>query len=147
MPTHHSTGYATWARWRLWVASCLAVASLTWCLVVGLVIWFGPVTSMEATSTSGGEAVTRQVDVPFSSISGCGALPLIIPVLIAALATWAALTRHTIVLGVAAGLLAGFAFLAGFSIGAAYLPPSAMLILAAAAAFAFGAERRTDTTA
>jgi hypothetical protein len=72
---------------------------------------------------------------------------LIIPVLIAAFATWAALTRHTMGLGVAAVLLAGFAFLAGFSIGAAYLPPSAVLILAAAAAFAFGVDHRADTTA
>jgi len=59
------------------------------------------------------------------------AIPLFIPVVIAAVATCAAWQRAPLIVGMAAVLLAAFSFITGFSIGGAYQFPVALLLLAA----------------
>ena len=75
----------------------------------------------------------------FSEVSGLGAVPLVIPILFAGLAAWAARRGQRVALGVAALLLTVFTFISGFSIGGAYIPAAWLLI--AAAGWAAVAER------
>jgi hypothetical protein len=70
-------------------------------------------------------------DRSFSEVSLLGPAPLIVPVSIAAIGTWAALRSRRVVLGLAAFLLAVFTLISGFSIGRGYIPASALLVLAA----------------
>ena len=120
----------TWARR---IAPALSTICLAWCVVVGFVIWSTP---MRYVGTSGGVSTT--IDRPFSEVSGNGALPLVIPVLIAALGTWGAWRGRRVLLGVSALLLAVFTFISGFSIGGAYLIPTGVQLLAFGAAAFLG---------
>ena len=70
---------------------------------------------------------------------GYGAVPLVIPILLAGLAAWAARRGQRVTLGVAALVLAVFTFISGFSIGGAYIPAAWLLIVAAG--WAAAAER------
>ncbi len=117
-------------NWRVWVAPILASISAVWCVAIGLWIWFTPV---------GNSAIVRGSSRPeqdvvhyrsFSEISHFGALPLIVPTAVAILATCAAWRGIRAGLGVSALLFVGFTFIAGFSIGGAYLPAAALLTLA-----------------
>lgn len=96
------------------LAPLLSTLSLAWCVVVGFWVWFTPFGSRS-----------------FSDVSLFGPAPLILPVVIAAVATWAAWQSRRGVLGFAALLLAVFTFISGFSIGSGYLPASGLLLLAA----------------
>ena len=93
----------------------LSTISLAWCVVIGFWIWFTPIGQSRS----------------FSDVSLFGPAPLIMPVLIAAVATWAAWRSRRGVVGFAALLLAVFTFISGFSIGSGYLPASGLLLLAA----------------
>jgi hypothetical protein len=97
------------------VVPLLSTISLTWCVLVGAWFWFTPIDRFRS----------------FSDVSLFGPAPLILPVLIAGLATWAAWRTHRGVLGFAALLLAVFTSISGFSIGSGYLPASGLLVLAA----------------
>lgn len=95
--------------WRDRLLRLLAIISLAWCLLIGIWIWLTP---------------------GFPEASSLGPVPLIVPVTLAALATWAVWGLHHVALAVATVLLVGFTVLAGFSIGIAYIPPAGMLALA-----------------
>lgn len=95
---------------RYWVAPVLSTLGLSWCAAVGMSIWFTPT---------------------FSDVSLLGVVPLIVPVLLAALAARAAWSGRRVTLGVAAVLLAVFTFISGFSIGGFYLPAAGLLVVAA----------------
>jgi hypothetical protein len=102
----------------------LSFASFLWCVAVGVLLWFLP---------SGGQS--------FASISALGPVPLIIPVALVAVGAWSAYRRHRLVLVVATGAIALFAFLTGFSIGLAYLPAAAALVVASIADFSASGRR------
>jgi len=110
---------------------------LAWCIVVGFVIWFTP---MHYTRTSGG--IQTVVERPFSDVSGNGALPLVIPVVIAGLGAWGAWRGRRVALGTSALLLAAFTVISGFSIGAAYVGASGFQLLATGLAAVLGSGRR-----
>jgi hypothetical protein len=78
------------------------------------------------------------IDRQFSEVSGNGALPLVIPLLIAGLGTWGAWLGRRLVLAASALLLVAFTVIAGFSIGGAYLAASGLQVLAAALAAFLG---------
>jgi hypothetical protein len=118
--------------WRL--ASYLAIAGLLWCVAVGVLIWFLPWGSSVTTSSTG-DSVTGPGE-SFSSISGFGPAPLLVPVALAAIATWAGLRHHRAVLIGATVLLGLYALLAGFSIGLAYVPAVIALLVACMASSA-----------
>lgn len=101
--------------WRNWLVPLLSTMSLAWCVVIGVWFWFTPIDRFRS----------------FSDVSLFGPAPLIVPVLIAAVATWAAWRNRRGVLGFAALLLAVFTSISGFSIGSGYLPASGLLVLAA----------------
>ena len=119
--------------WRRQVVPVVSTFCLTWCVIVGFVIWFTP---MHYVRTSGG--VQTVVDRPFSDVSANGALPLVIPVAIAGLGTWGAWRNRRLALGASAVLLAAFTVISGFSIGAAYVVPSGLQLLAFGLAIVFG---------
>jgi hypothetical protein len=122
--------------WHNRVAPLLSTMSLAWCALVGGWIWFTPI-HYEGIR-NGIPAVRHQ---SFADVSYFGPAPLIVPVLIAATAAWAAWRGHRIVLGCAAFLLAVFTFISGFSIGRGYLPASGSLLLAAVLAPFLGRQR------
>jgi hypothetical protein len=57
-----------------------------------------------------------------------------VPTVLAILATWGAWRRSRVAVGASALLFAGFTFVTGFSIGAAYLPAAIVLVMAAVVA-------------
>jgi hypothetical protein len=125
------------ARKLIAASSC---AGLLWCIAIGLLLWFVPLGTSESQSTSGmvvaGQTFASSGPVvagdgqSFASVSALGPIPLIIPVVLAAIGMWSALRRHKLVLIGATVLFALFAFLTGFSIGLFYLPAVALLVLA-----------------
>jgi hypothetical protein len=127
--------------WRHRLAPLLSTMSLAWCVLIGCWFWFTPIRY---------EGITN--DVPtvhyrsFSEVSRFGPAPLIVPVLIAAIAAWAAWRSHRVVLGFGAVLLVAFTFISGFSIGGGYLPASALL-LAAVLAPSLGSSQRKSAAA
>jgi hypothetical protein len=117
--------------WKLVIT--LSCAGLLWCIAVGLLLWFLPLGSSTSTSSSG--TMVADGGQSFSSISGLGPLPLIIPLVFVSLGTWSALRHRKHVLVAATALLALFVFLTGLSIGLAYLPAVAALVVACIIAF------------
>jgi hypothetical protein len=115
-----------WRGWRL--AAVLACGGLIWCAVVGVLIWVVP--SGTSTTTSSDGVATTGPGESFSSISGLGPVPLLIPVALVGVAVWASLRLHRAVLIVATALLAVYCFLTGFSIGLAYVPAAVALVVA-----------------
>jgi hypothetical protein len=69
---------------------------------------------------------------------------VLVPAVLAILATWAAWRRSRIGVGASALLVVAFTFVTGFSIGSAYVPAAGQLILAAvlAALIGFGKRER-----
>jgi hypothetical protein len=131
---------------RVWVAPILASISAVWCVVIGFWIWFTPI----GHSGIGGSSRQEQYVVhyqSFADISHLGALPLIIPTALAVLATCAAWRGFRAGLGVSAFLFAGFTFIAGFSIGGAYLPAAVFLILATLLAMLLGSGKQKSGVA
>ncbi len=117
-------------------------AGLVWCLVVGVQIWTAPPArgsgvqfSAEIRSDSTGVTTGTMVIEPveersFSDISTLGIVPLVIPVLLAGWALWAAWSRRILGLAVATLVFLVYCFITGFSIGGAYTPVGLGLVVA-----------------
>lgn len=108
-----------------WLSTICAAIGLVWCVIVGIRIWTTPVRySVQewAISPTGARAGERVESRSFSDVSGAGAAPLVVPVLLTAWATWAAWRQAIEELVVATAIVLGFCFIAGFSIGGAYVP-------------------------
>lgn len=74
-----------------------------------------------------------------------GAMPLLIPVVVAAASVWAAWANRPIALFAFSLTLLGYSFVTGFSIGNAYWPAGVMALIAAAVAMdAFDGYRRPN---
>jgi len=124
----------------------LSTACLLWCIAAGLLLWSIPLGSSESQSASAkvvdGQTIVSSGPVvagpgqSFASESALGPLPLIVPVVLAGIATWSALRRHRWALISATVLLAFFTFITGFSIGLFYLPAAASLVVACVVALA-----------
>ena len=110
----------------------LASAGLLWCIAAGLLLWFLPVGSSSSTWSDG---TVQNGGQSFSSVSGWGPLPLIVPVVIAAVATWSAFRHHRHVLLGATILFTLYSLITGFSIGLLYMPSAAAFVVAAVRAF------------
>lgn len=123
-------------RWPRQVAPVLSTMCVGYCIVVGLLFWFTP---LRYSGTSNGDPAVW--DRSFAEGSSFGALPLVIPVLIAALGAWAAWRGQRLVLVGTAILLAVFTSITGFSIGQAYIPATGVLLLAGLLAFVLGSGR------
>ena len=115
------------------IAKLLSAFGLLWCLGMSVRIWVTPIrssgVSMQAWSTSsadgtvssGARPVPVETSRRFADISRWGAVPLVVPVLLAALATWGAWRDKRLALGLSTAALLAFCVLAGFSIGTGYL--------------------------
>jgi hypothetical protein len=127
-----------------WISQTLALISLSWCVVVGFRIWFTPVRYTGITVVPGRPDQHTVAYSAFADVSSFGPLPLIIPTLIAIAGAWAAWRGARVALGLAALLLAAFAFVTGFSIGGAYILPAGLLLLATLFAARVGPMRRSQ---
>jgi len=94
---------------------------------MGCWLWFTPMRYVGLAAGSG-QAVTFYQS--FSEVSYFGPLPLIIPAGLALGAALAAWRGNRVGLGASTLLFAGFTIIAGFSIGADYLPAAVALVLA-----------------
>lgn len=103
--------------------------------MVGVWIWVTPVKYIGVRVSPGQRDINMEESRSFSDISEWGAAPLTIPIVLGASATWASLKGRKIILTVSTVLIAGYAFIAGFSIGGAYQPAVGMLVLATAISF------------
>lgn len=110
----------------------LATASLLWCIAAGLLLWFLPTGSSSSASSDGALQDRGQ---SFSSVSHLGTLPLIVPVVVAAIAAWSAFRNHRRVLLGATILLTLYSLVTGFSIGLFYMPAAGALVVATVLAF------------
>jgi hypothetical protein len=125
------------------IAGVLAAGAVVWCIGVGIWIWVTPIrysgvsAQTWSSSTSQGTNATTIRTAPFretrrfADVSLFGPLPLAIPVTVAGLAALAIWRRKGILLTLlptAAFLL--FCFIAGFSIGGAYVPAGVALAIA-----------------
>jgi len=127
---------------RRQVANLLAAAGVVWSIGVGIWIWVTPIRfvgiSNEAWAWSGpGSTASGMRVVPvertrrFADVSLLGPVPLAIPVALAGLAALAVWRRKGALLTLLpAVLLLAFCFIAGFSIGAAYVPAGCVVLLA-----------------
>ena len=116
-----------------WLSTICAATGLVWCVVVGVRIWTTPVrysVAEWAMSPAGARIGQRFAYRSFSDISGAGATPLVIPVLLAAWATWAAWRQAIEELAAATVVFLGFCIIGGFSIGGAYVPAGIGLLAA-----------------
>ena len=93
-----------WRDWRL--AFYLAAAGLVWCIAVGFLLYVLPLGSSVSTSSTGAQVESRE---RIFTLSLSSLWPLILPVLLCALATWAAARHHRWPLIVAMVLLVVFA--------------------------------------
>ena len=110
-----------------------AAASFVWCLLVGVLIWNSPVVSTGIEfrqDAEGTETFERVEERAFWDHSTLGVVPLVIPVLLAAWALWAAWRRTTPGLAVATLCLLVYCIVTGFSIGGAYMPAGLGLLVA-----------------
>src|SRR5262249_5417393 len=103
----------------------LSIAALSWCLLVGVTLWYTPFRYLHERSDRPGVQV---VYVPFSEVAGLHVL--LIPMALAALAVWLSPQHQTRYLAVVTGVFACYCFVSGFSIGAAYLPAAGALVVA-----------------
>ena len=130
-----------------WLSTIGAAIGLVWCAAVGIRIWTTPVrySVSEWAISPAGERAGQRIDYrSFSDISGAGATPLVIPVLLAAWAAWAAWREAIAELVVATLIFLGFCFIAGFSIGGAYVPAGVGLAAATLAGIVSRVTTRQD---
>lgn len=120
------------------ISPLLATGTLVWCLFVGWWIWTTPVRYVGVVSDP--ENPDRSVQAEkyerFEDVSALGAIPLVIPVILAGLATLTAFGRAPMILLTLGIALLAYGFVTGFSIGRAYMPAGRVLILAACIAAA-----------
>lgn len=119
---------------RQFAATIVAAGAFVWSLIVGGMIWSTPVRFsgvVWATSPTGQGQFERVEYRSFSDISALGVVPLVVPVLLAGWATWAAWQQRTLGLAIATLIFFAFCFLAGFSIGGEYVPLGFGLLAAA----------------
>lgn len=129
-------------KWRRWVAPILAAVAAAWCVGMRLWLWFTP---MRYVGFAVGSTRQEILYRPFSEVSRFGPLPLILPASVAMAAAWAARRGNRIGLGASTILFAVFTFVAGFSIGANYLPAAGALILATILAALLGSGITEDS--
>jgi hypothetical protein len=118
---------------RQFAATIVAAGAFVWSLIVGGMIWSTPVrfSGVEwAASPTGARAIERVEYRSFSDISALGVVPLVVPVLLAGWATWAAWRRRTIGLVIATVIFFAFCIIAGLSIGGEYIPIGLVLVAA-----------------
>ena len=114
-----------------WVVVALASAAVAACLWVGWRIWMTPVRYEIVDATADGAGANpRFEDRRFAETSRLGVLPLVAPVVLSGLGVWAAARGSRRGLVSSAVALGIFAFIGGFSIGAAYWPAVCLLALA-----------------
>ena len=119
-----------------WIVTALTSAAVVACLWSGVRIWTAPVRSeVVETRDDGSVSTPRFQNQRFAEVSPLGPFPLIVPVLISALGTWAAIRGRRWGVFSSAAVLAFFAILGGFSIGGSYRP--AVYLLSAAAVTSF----------
>jgi hypothetical protein len=123
-------------KWPARLSFILAAADLIWCVGIGIWIWVTPTRYIGVRVNPGQPDVQMEGYRSFSDVSDWGAAPLIVPAILAALATWAAWTGRKIVLALATVLFIGYTYITGFSIGSAYHPAAGILVLATVIAFA-----------
>jgi len=108
-------------------ATVLAFAALTWCIVIGITLWLTPMRYLHYQDDS-------PPQVAFMSFAeAAGVHVLLIPAALAACAVWLSRRRRTGYLTFVAVAFSSYCLVAGFSVGAAYLPAAAALIYAAVA--------------
>jgi hypothetical protein len=124
-------------------ANLLAAAGLLWSIGVGVWIWVTPIrfsgisSQMRASSSASGTSTSILRTGPveqtrrFSDVSRLGPVPLMVPAAVAGLAALGVWRRRSLLLMLlpTAALLL-FCFVAGFSIGGAYVPAGALLLTA-----------------
>ena len=130
-----------------WMSSSLTIATVVWCAMVGGWLWTREfrVSAVEITAGSGQLPTVRRTEYyqTFSDMSHFGVAPLVVPLIFAALATWAALARRPgWVLAVGLVLLM-LSLLGAMSIGLYYLPAAGALVVAAGFGFADKGGSRT----
>lgn len=130
------------ARVSARISTILAAAGLIWCAGVSIWIWVTPIRSSgfstlawsssdsRGTVSSGEQTVPVEVSRRFSDVSLLGAVPLAVPVLLAAAATWAAWRNKKLALSLSTAALLAFCILAGFSIGGGYIVGGAAMLWA-----------------
>jgi hypothetical protein len=131
------------------IARGLAVAAVAWCVAIGGWLWITPIRYKGVASTAYADSsgVMRQETYEtagsrsFSEVSALGPVPLLIPVLLAAMGASSVWRRRMLPAVIATGVLLFFTALAGFSIGAGYVPAAAAL---AWAIVALGNESTTN---
>jgi hypothetical protein len=121
----------------------LAAAALLWCIAAGFLLYFLPLASFEAGSSSG-KVVTGSERIFTASFSSLW--PLILPALLCALATWSAARHHRWPLITVMSLLAVFTFLTGFSIGLFYVPAVVLLVVSVIVVGAFDGSSRGESS-
>ena len=99
------------------LSTAAAAIGLAWCVVAGWRIWTTPVRFLDEYRS-------------FSDISYFGIVPLVVPVLLAGWATWAAYRQRLLPTALATLSFLFFCFLTGFSIGGAYVPIGIGLVIA-----------------
>jgi hypothetical protein len=113
-----------WRDWRL--AFSFALAGLLWCVAAGALLYFLPL-GMSVSTTSSGAEVESKVSLSTSDPSSLWSL--LVPVLLSAVAMWAAARHHRWPLIAAAVLVAAFALLGALSVGLAYVPAALFLVV------------------
>lgn len=99
------------------IGPVIAALAVAWCVSIGIWLWVRP----------------WAPGVSFADISALGAVPLVVPVAIAALGAWGAWRQRWWPLVLSTTLMLLFVVFAGFSIGRAYIPAVAALGWALAA--------------
>jgi hypothetical protein len=123
----------------------VAATSLVWCLTVGVWIWAQPVQSSSVgwiAGPAGTQFVERVEERSFSDISRFGIFPLMVPVALAAGATWLAFGQHVVGLWLVTAIFGGYCLVGAWSIGLAYLPAAAGLFLTSILRMEANAKRR-----
>ncbi len=116
----------------------LALIAVLWCVWIGVRIWTTPVV-WEGVVAQTAEEIGRQPPTTLREVrsfgdgSTFGSVPLVIPVVLAALAALVARLRTPAFLTGIVLLFQGYVFIAGFSIGGAYHGAAALLWVAALA--------------
>ena len=113
-----------WRDWRL--AFSFALAGLLWCVAAGALLYFLPL-GMSVSTTSSGAEVESKVSLSTSDPSSLWSL--LVPVLLSAVAMWAAARHHRWPLIAATVLVAAFALLGALSVGLAYVPAALFLVV------------------